>query len=582
MAYINEFLRDLTAQLNLNNMDGPQRAALKKLQSNGTATKDQQNWNPGDPDPLVAGANLPDPLTGQFNLAGAMTPYGISLVRDWQDIYLMFQKVLRNLDLNRVEIADKYPDVEKFLNDFYGPGAPIEKFQVIDTVVNNVVIIQADLVPYLNDASIGAFLQTNGISSNDRKNLISTINDGSYKNNPKSLQVLQDIVAVLESNRLDLAANGHPIPASMTTARLEDIYKNVDEPKKPTAANRAVFRTNGSKRIIQQLVKNDKLRNAFIENDSDKTISRALNKGLEKSNYKDTDSKNYIVPKYTDRKKKWKEYTDGLKNNIKDLTGKFESLQKRFNFSTTAEFMVKEILGSGVKSTDGLGKILENKDKITAGLKNNAPGVVPQFDAFSKLMGKLQTGNKTAFSQALEDGAQMLHIVREVIKDMVHNGKKDDDIMPVLEVLAAMSYDSMTSSSRDGIKGADYDIAKGTSFPNWFKVGVKNSFKVATLITFETSHLIYAKTIRKHGEKFKEGTKRLGDIKDVTKTPDYGIPAKRDQMERMFQYWDFLKSGKTKDWNPFRGHSRVQKDWKAGVGATELTEFRRLNPDIGR
>ena len=54
MAFDTEnFIIDLSRQLNLNNMNDAQRARLKDLQDNTVATNDEKSWKPGEKLPKI-------------------------------------------------------------------------------------------------------------------------------------------------------------------------------------------------------------------------------------------------------------------------------------------------------------------------------------------------------------------------------------------------------------------------------------------------------------------------------------------------------------------------------------------------
>lgn len=552
MADFNKFLLDLSLQLNLAAMDGSQRARLAKLKAEGTATKDQAIWDPAKP--------LPDPTD---------VIYGISSTTSWVELYTLFQQVFRDIDANREDAVEKTPEIEKFLTDSFGVGKTISGFIVSRKVTEKIDPIATDFETYLNKPQVGIFLESNDISFEDKRSLISKIHDGSYKNSPKALKILRSVIVALVNNEADLVTAGLDFNTFINSADLVTVYNNINRPRPPTLTELKRFKLE-YKNIVSELVVKEKIRNAFSEYDSDRKISRAIAKGINNSDYKNSTSKNYITPLYSDRKRSFDIAKGKITSWRDDHFGKLESRHKRHLYSTNAKFIVGEIIKNKIQPTDGLSKIVENADKIKSSLQASAPKAATEFDYLSGILKKL-SGTK-AFAEAAKDGAQMRYIVQEIIKDAVHNGKKNE-AKTALETLSVIRYGNLTSSIRTDLEKANWTFFSDKSL-SWNKNeslqflsnATDKTIKAFTFTMFEIGNFAKNKLVREKGLKFKNGTKR---IKEAQKSPDY--LSKKADFEELFAFWDFLNTGnETSDFNPLISHKNQQSKFNPLLAFTNF------------
>ncbi len=538
MADFEKFIHDLAYQLNLSLMDDSQRARLNDYNAKGTATKDQASWDPGAP--------LPNP---------ADVAYDITTNADWEGLYKLFQDTLYSLNSERKGLNKYHKDVEDFLNKFYGAGKCISPFEASSDVTSILTTTKADdFATYLG--TIRAFLESNDIASNDTDKLIKKLRDGSYKNDKSVLEILSAVCARIINYETELTTRGYA--PTLSTTELNTLYEKSTQARPATATELDDFRTNYTD-MVKTIVTKPEVFKAFSSKDQTRIISYSIDTALARSNYTDPNNANYLEPLYKDRKRFWQRAKDNVNSWTRDHFAKWRSRHERHNYSTNASFIVSEIIKAKIKPTDGLDKILGKADSIKAKLP---PKAKKEFDYLVKVLKKLSP--MKAFKEATKDGAQMRHIVQEVIKDAVHNGKIDEAKV-VLETLAMVRYGASTSSVRDKLKEANKDFKlfsdEGLSFNQGpiktFTAALDKTIKGAGILAFETANLIKNKLIRQKGLKFKEGTKRLND--SIKKSSEYGDPTKRAQMEKLFAFWDFVNSSISKDYNIFKKHSKVQK-----------------------
>lgn len=534
MAEFEKFIHDLAFQLNLSRMDDAQRARLEDYKKKNTATKDQNTWDPK--------AALPDPTASE---------YDINTPDDWQKLYENFQNVLYALNSERKGATRYHEDVEKFLDKFYGVGKCIAPFEVSSDITSILTPARATaFATYLN--TIRAHLEANDIPSTSTDKLIKKLNDGSFKTDKKSLDILRAVCA-----RIIYDSTALP-PPPITLADITTLYEKSGQGRPATTVEISNFQANYTE-LVKGIITKSEVFNAFSNKDDARLISYSIDQALRQSNYTSPDSKNFLPPLYKDRKR----FFDRAKKKIndwgKDYFGRWRSRHERHIYSTNASYIVSEIIDNKIRPTDGLGKILENADKIKSKL---APKAKTEFDYFVKVLNKL---SKTkAFAEATKDGDQMRYLVQEIIKDAVHNDKVEE-AKTVLETLAMVRYGAMTSSVRDKLKEATKDFTlfgdENLSFNKkneglkFVLKGFDKVIKTAGILAFETTNLIKNKLIRQKGVKFKNGTKR---IKDAMGSIEYADSTKRKKMEELFAFWDFVNSSISKDYKIFRRHSKVQ------------------------
>ncbi len=535
MAEFEKFIRDLAVQLNLSLMDDAQRARLADYKKKNNATKDQNSWNPDAP--------LPDPTS---------TEYGIGSDADWQTLYESFQNILYSLNSERKGATKYHADVEKFLDKFYGVGKCIAPFEVSSDITNILTPAKAtDFANYLN--TIRAHLEANDIPAASTDKLINKLNDGSFKKDKKALDILRAVCA-----RIIYDSTALP-PPPITLADITTLYEKSGQGRPATTVEISNFQANYTE-LVKGIITKSEVFNAFSTKDDARLISYSIDQALNQSNYTNPDNKNFLPPLYKDRKRFFDRAKEKINKWGKDYFGRWRSRHERHIYSTNASYIVSEIIDNKIRPTDGLGKILENADKIKSKL---APKAKTEFDYFVKVLNKL---SKTkAFAEATKDGDQMRYLVQEIIKDAVHNDKVEE-AKTVLEILAMVRYGAMTSSVRDKLKEATKDFTlfgdENLSFNKkneglkFVLKGFDKVIKTAGILAFETTNLIKNKLIRQKGVKFKNGTKR---IKDAMGSIEYADSTKREKMEELFAFWDFVNSSISKDYKIFRRHSKVQK-----------------------
>ncbi|GHV31489.1 hypothetical protein FACS1894177_06230 [Bacteroidia bacterium] len=160
-----------------------------------------------------------------------------------------------------------------------------------------------------------------------------------------------------------------------------------------------------------------------------------------------------------------------------NLTG----LEKKKHFSGSGNYYRQEtahimyqIKKANIKHTDGLEKIVAYSFNIQDNLPTDAS---LHFIYMIKTLSNIRKNAPNAFKGATANPSQMKHVATLVVKDAVYSNQDDNCIFTMLEVLANSIYSLTDSSIRSGVKEADANIFKGTSFGS----GIFGSILGATL-----------------------------------------------------------------------------------------------------
>lgn len=478
---------------------------------------------------------------------------------------IKLQSLYSTLKYDPVELAKK--GVPPF-NVFFDPSS-VAEFEAK----------RLDLARVLEQPEIKQFLKDEyGVEPAEINEYIRKLNSGSYTTG--DVVELRQIFAILEVRRSDL---GVPYSTILPIDKFidEDIANKVDEvfekatePAEITPAQMRNFAKNFPD-IIKSIISKDKVFDAFSAHNSAETL--AINEAKRDTNYKDTSSDDYLLPKYDDRKRRLDRAKDKIKKWEKDRFGKWRSRHERHKYSTNARNIVGSIIDNKISPVDGLGKILENKDKINEKLP---PKSKDDFKYMTKVLGKL---SKTkAFSEATKDGDQMRYIVQEIILDAVQNDKINE-CKATLESLAMITYGATTSSVRDNFRKANEETAlfsdpamsfNNNDFTKSVTGALDKTIKFGLNAGFEVANFIKNKAVRQRGLKFKNGTKRLHKL--IKDSALYKDDDKKKKMEELFAFWDFVNSNITKDFNLFKKHSKVQENWDKDSSIAGQTNAQRI------
>ena len=559
------FIIDLAKQLNLNNMDDATRARLKDLKKKGVATKKQNGWDPGANPPEIDANDGTNYTYSSATVATGPAPSDADL----EDLYKKLVVIMRDLAADK-ELSSENP-VKDFLHDFYGTGMAVEKFKIKPLVDLGLPgTPDEDIAKYIKN-NLGAlesfFHTTEGMKEKDLLYLADKLEHKTYITDAKAVKKLNSFLEnfkyyAIYEDKEKLPAKDFPKCFGTVTGGVVNYFDSdsvnaiTQKINEPIVPGDLTPLKDGVNKLFGKLVSNDKLREKFTSKDTDGDITKWINKGLEETNYKSGD--HALTPLYTDRRTFWNEAKKKVNDFYVDTLGKLNQKHTRHLYSTNARFIVAELIKKGIKPTDGTAKMVEAFGAINGNLPNP---VQKELKWFKEVMEKLS--GQDFFKDALRDGDQMRQLVQEIIKAAVHDDKTEEAKV-ALETLAVMRYTMTTSSVRDKLKATDFTLFSDgglswnnnefvkrvtTAFDKTLKVGLQAAFEVGNLAK---------NAIKENGVKFKEGTARLD--KRTTESVEYADATKKDKMEKLFAFWDFVNSSaNTKDYNLFMSHKKRQE-----------------------
>ena len=456
-----------------------------------------------------------------------------------------------------------------------------------------------EIANYIND-NLTQIASITGMKDTDLQTLADGLQNNTYYTNIDLLDKLRDLLMHLNpgsglptpvptclkdnsSNDFDQnkitqvfqAVDNHmQSGGSLDMNKWGDISKNLKQKKALDATQADKFKA-AIPEIFTAASQNDKIADA-IKSKSSFELRNSINKGLDKTNYKD--GKNVLQPLHSDRKRFYNNAKSKISGMYTDSLGKLSEKHTRHIYSTNAKYIVAGLIKEGVKPTDGTKKILESLDKISADL----PSPVQQQMKWIKSTFQ-ELSSTTQFKEALSDGHQLRTLVQDIIIKAAESGKDEDvaSAKVALEMLAVMRYTMTTSSVRDKLHGADFAIF---SDPNLsfnkgpFKhltAALDKTLRFGMLAAFEIGNLA-KNTIRTAGTKIGKGegnlskdTKKTMESLDETKADDL---KQKHTMQELFAFWDFVNTSSTsKDYMIFRSHKNRQKKADKEQTGTSVT-----------
>ena len=556
MAFdIKQYMIDLVRQLNLRHMDGPTRAQLADWKKKGVATTKQASWDP----------NAPLPSRDEEKYGGLLTD------DEAQELYQTLVILMRDLQLDSSLEDNK--DVQDFIKEFVqqkpGDKGFIQPYTV-EPIAN-----ASELAKYIdaNKGDLARFFKNNDkITAKSLGKLQEALENGDYRTDIKAQEILK--IFLDEISYYVQYGDPEKLPAKEMPSNwvagfhnlltdADEILKKLDTPVLNPAPidliGLGVFETSTNLPVGHQdgkidgffnrIISKDKLRDAVTARGGD--IAKWISAGLKESNYKDGDDK--VGQKFTDRKRFFARAQSAVNGYFADTWDKWGNKHKRHIYQTHARYVVDALFKEKVKPTDGLGKVLEKLDGISA--KQPVP-VQKQIKWMKEKLGAMS--NTTQFKEALTHGGQMQQIVNEIVAAVKSDADMESAKM-TLETLAVMSSTMATSGVREELHKMDFTIFSDPSM-SFNKGGlgvltkaVDKTLRFATLAVYEAGNFV-ANAIKKSGGRIKKDK-----LKSAAETA--GTELSDDEMRRaeLMAFWNFVNSGANTDLNVFKRHSDKQK-----------------------
>ncbi len=374
-------------------------------------------------------------------------------------LYKEFLAAFSSLDAKRgklensVSLDDRNGKILSFMKDYFGPGKLFEPAQATPEAEAEII----DLVAYLESPAMAPYaatlLKQHGIVESQEKydDFINDLKGKKYNSDQELKGKIIDLVGSLNWSQQQGDISGVP--------SLKHLTKDKFDVDQFTGTKPNEFRTE-LKDMLNTLYRNKKIREAFPAT----SVTSAFDTAKSQVAYDDANSKDY-VPEKPDDKLSWPQaMSKWVGDTYSDTLEKFIKFRgDTMYFSLHAKQMVGAIEKVGLKPTDGLGKILDEKSKILEKLAAK-PKAREQFELMTKWLGKAKDKKPKAFEKALQNGRQMRSIVMYVISEATKEDKIDE-AKAVLEVLSVIKYGYTTSKIMDKLSG-ELDKFSVLSDPN--------------------------------------------------------------------------------------------------------------------
>ncbi|MBN1324779.1 MAG: hypothetical protein JW974_00995 [Alphaproteobacteria bacterium] len=444
---MNDFLLAYYKQLNFNSMPAEIRAQYDAYAKSDDFRGNMGHWKKTLLNPDGSRKDLPDATDDtQFDQG------------EWNKLFNAFQTAFRSMDASKNSFKDN-KKANEFLAEYFGDEKLFSLFKAPQSVKDYITTF-VDEINKNNDLTMIA----QGVFENrsDYVKFLDDIKSNKYNSDAAIRDKLIKVVATIYNNdKHNDTLN--PI--------LVGIYNGFDDTGSVETVKLEYFKRNYNS-MLRILYTDTKVREVFSSHDNGK-ISKSLNEALEKTDYTNKESKDYIPPKRIDELTLGQQVSNWWAGTYEDYLEKYTTLRgDRLHFSQNAKFIVKAIDGAKIKPTDGLEKVLSEAENIKKNLLYKSPKASEAFEYFIKIMGELKSTMPKAFAGALHNGWQMRALVEEMIISSIKNGKTEQAKV-AMEVLSIIKYGYTTSKIMDAIGKEKMTIFSDPSL-SWNKTeGIK-------------------------------------------------------------------------------------------------------------
>ncbi|MFQ6778465.1 MAG: hypothetical protein ACLRFI_04230 [Alphaproteobacteria bacterium] len=503
----NDFLKKFFNQYHFNQMPVGVRAKFDDFVKNNTLTQKQKGWERNFLKHDKNG-NLVKAPDGGYERNDLL-----SVQNDMEDeqiakLYDYFQKAFMGMSSSKNSFKDKNQDAVDFLDKYFGPSALFNIQTAMPecerAIVNIVDVIhqQPDIAKYLlknlkNDKGDENLFP----NQNEFNKFLSDVSAKKYNSDYKVQQKIIKVADCLASaiqwgSGLDTSSTEYQaltsIKNDLDTVMAEDAFSGKDAGYSNKFNH---FKDGVAEELLKELYNNEKAFEEFQKHDNS-NISSSLNAAKENIKWNDKSSYDFVPEKKNDELNLYQQIEKWKSDTYSNCFKKYEQLRgNKLFFGAESKKIFNAIDKNKIKPSDGLGKVLENADKIKDKIEDGH--TKEHFDWFVKTITPLKDSMPKAFAGAWKNGKQMKAIVDEIILTAVNpqsgNASIEDNMKKAktaMEIMTAMKYGAMTSKIMDALKKEDFTIFSDSGL-SWNKdEGVKfvttafdKSVKTAFLMT---------------------------------------------------------------------------------------------------
>ena len=469
---VKDFLLLYFRQLHFDSMPEPKQRQFDSYVAKDDFRGDMKSWRDDllkkgadgkpykGPDGHYVHNDLPDGLNGETAMSD----------KDWSDLYMALYNALNRMNNGKksfADVKDKDKDGEaavKFLNKYFGDNnvfIPLKLEAGAKTEINDLLKLIDESSKNNDEKDLSSLLELTSSENKQLKDLIDKPDDFDKTEN-------RDLIEKI-TRRLDYELQWGENIADDSPLRKINFKKIRDalrQEKEPNQADLARLQSAYSN-ILRELYNQPKVFSIFSEYDDKGKISGPYHKALENTDF---DGKikeaNFIKPKYDDTL----DWRERLEKNTKDL---YDDTLKKYMTAHRDHIYAKDtakaiggvMVGMAINPNDGIGAILEKKDKIIDKLRDKQPlKAIDHFKWFIEAMEEFSKNGKTKeIEGALRDGDKMNHLVEDMAIraiDEAKNGKKDaiDKAKTAMEILKVMQQPMFSGRALDAIRKTDFKL----------------------------------------------------------------------------------------------------------------------------
>lgn len=506
MATMKDSVFVMAKWLNLQMMQEQYKSAFKKMADSGNLSKGMKDeeWKE-----LLDRAE-PDPDDQAQN--------DVFMDADeWEKLYKEFLKTFRALDDSRDSLKEAgNKDAIKYLDLVYGTGNYFYPRRTDDAVANKI----KQLFVFFENPSgknIGEYLlrQIGIEKTSDISDFIGKIKKGKYDTDAELKYKLENLIRnakwlVSDDNQYN--APSDVVKNEFQRIGLQDIQDGLDDKNEqipPAKINdfKTIYPV-----LLRSLLTKEKIRNAFASAGGGK-ITEQVNRALEKTNYKDENSADFVAPSEKDTltwqqqlEKDWKDFKDDTILKLKNRA-KYD----KYLMPEISKPIAVEIYDAGWKPEDGLAKLGEVKSKLEGKFKGKKPECAKALKFLMEALDYAKNKIPKAFDGALKNGKQGLALDILIAEYGLKNGKSDAEITAAHEVLSKLRWGYNTSVTREKLFKDSISLF-GDKNLSWNKQGGE-AIQTVTGAVDKTINFVFKQTfnifnaginaIRRHGRYYK-------------------------------------------------------------------------------
>lgn len=402
---------------------------------------------------------------GDLNTQGTAPVLYEMADKDWEKLFRELQTTFRDMAANRDDFKDN-DKATKFLDEYFGDNKLFSMYKATPQTKSHIDKLHDLLETHAN--TMHPLLSNIFETRQDYDKFVKDIKDEKYNSNPKTRDKLLRIINAIshEMNWGDGFTKHPQIATVLADVGIDAIISGLNDKNEVINPNKLdYFKRNYQNILIE--AKSGKVYDV-VKNYSP-SISSAVEYAKEKVDYNNPNSNDYIPPKRNDELTPWQKFADNVGKRWSDHMDKYTKLRGgHVYFMPQAKSIVNALDGAKFKPNDGLGKLLENADKIKKNLQYKSPTTTDHFDWMVKKLGELK--GKKMFDGALKNASQMKALVSELAIMALEDGKPEslDAVKTAMEVLTVIKYGYTTSNVMDAMKKENLNIFSDKSL-SWNK-----------------------------------------------------------------------------------------------------------------